>query len=144
MSDGSWRIEELTANGTVGPMFASGAVVLVTFTKLEAAFKPRDSTPGCSTITALTSVAKQVPSQRLVARPSDFTRPCSVTYEWTAFKTLQLVGCPIRILILPFDFMYEQKISEAGPHQEQGMLEEHTQSYWKFFICTMSLTCTRS
>lgn len=107
-------------------MFASGAVVLVTFTKLEAAFKPRDSTPGCSTITALTSVAKQVPNQRLVARPSDFTRPCSVTYEWMAFKTLQLVGCPIRILILPFDFMYEQKISEAGPHQEQGMLEEHT------------------
>ena len=42
------------------------------------------------------------------------------------FKTLQLVGCPIRILILPFDFMYEQKISEAGPHQEQGLLEEHT------------------
>lgn len=30
------------------------------------------------------------------------------------------------ILILPFDFMYEQKISEAGPHQEQGLLEEHT------------------
>ena len=55
---------------------------------------------------ALTSVAKQVPSQRLVVRPSDFTRPSSVThklfirhigtsntYEWTAFKTI--VNCAI-------------------------------------------------